>query len=209
MARIRFGLSTRLYVLIALSTLALLLVIGAAVTGTRAMAVAGRDLHARGVLGVEHASRLSLLFEVQRGLVGRTPAETDLARQNSYRARFDGLSAEQAGEIDRLSALIGSGSQAHVRRIAALLDQLHKDAAAVFDNAANFQQEKATDALDGAFAVTEKQLDQALTDLLDTMTRGADADVAALDTARDATIASVAGVSFVGVLLVDGLGLLL
>jgi methyl-accepting chemotaxis protein len=209
MVRPSSGLSARLYLLVALSTLALLLVIGAAVTGTAVMATAGRDLYERGVLGVEHASRLSLLFERQRGLVGRTPAETDLARQKAYRAGFNELSAAQASQLGRLRDLLPADAQEHIGRIADLLGKLHSDADAVFDYSGNFLQDQATEALDGAFAATERQLDKALTDLLDAMKRGADADVAALTRARNATVAGVVAVSLLGVLLVDGLGLLL
>jgi hypothetical protein len=80
MRRLDLTVAARLYLVIGLAILGLLLVIAAAIVGSGRMVDAGERLHLRGVSGTEEASRLALLFEHQRGLVSRAPAETDLGR---------------------------------------------------------------------------------------------------------------------------------
>src|ERR1700730_11735128 len=80
----RLTIASQLFLLIGVATLALLLVIAAAVTGSGRMVAAGERLHVHVVAGVEEASRLALLFERQVGLVSRAPAEVDLQQQRGY-----------------------------------------------------------------------------------------------------------------------------
>jgi hypothetical protein len=88
----RLTFAARVYLLTALATLGMALVIATAIIGSSRMESAGRDLHERGVRGLEEASRLALLFEQQAGLVTRAPAEIDLERQREFRTTFDALS---------------------------------------------------------------------------------------------------------------------
>lgn len=111
MSNTRLRIATQLYLLIGIATLALLLVIAAAVTGSGRMVASGERLHARVVAGVEEASRLALLFERQVGLVSRAPAEVDLQRQRSYRAAFDGLSLQIDAARARLEEFVPPQAQ--------------------------------------------------------------------------------------------------
>jgi methyl-accepting chemotaxis protein len=206
MTAIRFGVAARQYLLIALATLALVLVIGASVIGSGRMMDAGTYLHERGVAGIEETSRLSLLFERQRGLVSRTPAETDLDRQKDYRARFDTLNGEIDASVARLGALVSGPERDSVPALATLFAALRKDAVRIFDFSQSFVQDSATEVLNGPFSATSKQLDETLARLLAAMRHVADEQALKLSQARDFTVMTVGVVSLIGVLLVDGIG---
>src|SRR5215475_11802640 len=154
----RQTVAARLYLLIGLAVAALLLVIAAAVVGSGDMVAAGERLHERGVQGLDEASRLAILFERQRGLVSRAPAETDLERQKAYRAEFEKLNAPIDAARERLEALVPSATRAKVQALTDAFAKLHRAAASVFELSANFEQDKATDALSGDFAKAEKQI---------------------------------------------------
>jgi hypothetical protein len=70
----RLTFALRVYLLTALATLGIGLVIATAIIGSNRMEDAGRRLHEVGVQGVEQASRLALLFEQQASLVTRAPS---------------------------------------------------------------------------------------------------------------------------------------
>jgi HAMP domain-containing protein len=209
MPNTRLSIATQLYVLIGISAFALLLVIAAAVTGSGRMVASGERLHARVVAGVEEASRLALLFERQVGLVSRAPAEVDLQRQRSFRADFDGLSLQIDAARARLEAFVPPQSQDDVRGLTKSFAELRRQAAIVFSLSASFVQDKATDALNGPFAAAEQQIDASLARLLKTMRGEAQAEVDALRRVRRTLVVTIAGVSFVALALVIGVGVFL
>jgi methyl-accepting chemotaxis protein len=205
----RLSIVARLYLLLGLATLALSLVIGASVLGSSRMADAGRLLHDRGALGIEEASHLALLFERQRGFVSRAPAETELDRQKEYRASFVALNAEVDATLARLAPLVDAASQDKAPQLAALFQTLRKQAGTVFDLAGSFVQDKAIETLNGPFSETNKQIEATLAALLGSVRNTADRQVVELSDARSFQIASVAGVSLVGVAIVCGFGIFL
>jgi methyl-accepting chemotaxis protein len=205
----RLSIVMRLYLLLGLATLALFLVIGASVIGSSRMAEAGRLLHDRGALGIEEASHLALLFERQRGFVSRAPAETELERQQKYRAGFVALNAEIDATLGRLAPLVVVAAQDKVPQLAALFQTLRKQAVAVFDLAESFVQDKAIEVLNGPFSETNKQVEVTLTALLNSVRNTADGQAAELSEARNFQIAAIAAVSLIGLAIVDGFGIFL
>ena len=205
----RLSIVARLYLLLALATLALFLAIGASVIGSNRMVEAGRLLHDRGALGIEEASHLALLFERQRGFVSRAPAETELDRQKQYRADFVALNAELDATLARLAPLIATAAQDKVPQLAALFQVLRKQAVAVFDFAESFVQDKAIEALNGPFSETNRQIEATLAALLNSVRSTADGQVVELSDARNFQIAAIAAVSLIGLAIVDGFGIFL
>jgi methyl-accepting chemotaxis protein len=205
----RLSIVARLYLLLALATLALFLVIGASVIGSNRMVEAGRLLHDRGALGIEEASHLALLFERQRGFVSRAPAETELDRQKKYRAGFVALNAELDATLTRLAPLVATAAQDKVPQLAALFQTLRKQAVAVFDFAESFVQDKAIEVLNGPFSEANMQIETTLTALLNSVRNTADEQVVELSDARSFQIAAITAVSLFGLAIVDGFGIFL
>jgi hypothetical protein len=188
-------IAARLYLLVGIATLALLLVVAAAAIGAGRMAAAGERLHQRGVEGVQQASRLALLFERQRGLVSRAPAETDLQLQRAYRAEFDLLNTEIDESRRQVQNLVPIGVRPRADALATLFSDLRGHAAKVFDLAANFVQDQATDALNGPFAETAKRIDAELQTILKSMRVNAQAEADELVDARVSLLQEIAAVS--------------
>jgi methyl-accepting chemotaxis protein len=209
MVLIRLSIVARLYLVLGLATLALFLVISAAFTGSSRMVEAGRLIHEQGARGIEEASHLALLFERQRGLVSRTPAETDLDRQKDYRARFVTLTGELDTTLAQLAPLVATSTKDKVPQLAALFQTMRGHAMEIFDLAGNFVQDKATDVLDGPFSETEKQTEKTLAELLSAVRDTADGQLVVLSAARDFEFAAIAVVSLVGLVIVDGFGIFL
>jgi methyl-accepting chemotaxis protein len=203
------GITTKLYLVVIFAALALLLVAATALIGSQRMVDAGQRLHDRGAVGIAQASNLALLFEQQRGLVSRAPAETDLQRQAALRDRFQGLSGQLDATLVRIEALVAEGEREKLQALAKLFASLRKEAKAVFDFSENFVQDKAVEALDGPFAAIEKQLDAAFTDLLATIRANADAEQAGLSGAGTSMMILIGIGLFLGVLIVGALAWLI
>ena len=199
--------AARLYLLIGPAALALLLVIAAAVVGSDRMVDAGTRLHRRGVTGIEQASRLALLFERQRGLVSRAPADIDLSRLRTYRTTFDELSREIDVTLTELGELAPSSVQGIIVDFAKSFTNIRSDAAKVFDLSSNFIQDRATEVLNGPFAVSEKRIDANLRVLLETMRENAQSDVNELVGSRELLLWETGFVSLATLILVIGFGI--
>jgi len=209
MQRAKVSVAVRLYLLIGLATLALLVVIAACVLGSGRMAEVGTSLHERGVQGLVEASQLAELFERQRSLVSRSPAETDLDRQRSYRAAFDDLGGRIDAAIARLERLVPPDAHDKMPVLAASFAELRNQAATVFKLSAEFVQDQATEALSGSFAAAEKNVEANLKDVLTAMGDNARTEVETLVTARHTLIMASVGVGLMALALVVGFGTLL
>jgi methyl-accepting chemotaxis protein len=198
---LHFGIAAKLYLVATAAAVALFIVAGTSFVGANRMVDAGHRLHDRGAVGIAEASNLALLFEQQRGLVSRVPAETDLQRQTAFRARFQALSGEIDATLGRIDGLVDGGERDEVHQLATLFAAMRKEAATVFDFSQNFVQDKAVEVLDGPFVDVEKQLDATLAELLAAIRVSADNDQTAL---RDAGTAMIA---FLGLGLLLGTGI--
>jgi HAMP domain-containing protein len=203
----KLTVAARLYLLIGLSTLALMVVIGATLVGSSKMLAAGRNLHDRGALAIEQTSRLALLFEEQEQLVGRAPADIDRKRLKQYRTRFDDLSEELSALLAHLAPVADSLAANSTARLVSLFGEYHAQAGVVFDFCEDFVQDKANDVLNGPLSVVTDQIDAILGELLDAASKAADAEIAALSNTRDRMIWTIVGVSLLGVVIFNGFGI--
>jgi hypothetical protein len=188
-------IATRLYLLIGLAILALFLVVAAAAIGSGRMVAAGGRLHQSGVEGLQQASRLALLFERQRGLVSRAPAEINLQSQGAYRTEFNLLTAEVDDARQHLQNLAPTGVRPRVDNLTTMFSELRLHAAKVFDLAANFVQDQATDELNGPFTEIAKSIDSELQTILKVMRENAQVEADGLANTRVSLLQGIALVS--------------
>jgi methyl-accepting chemotaxis protein len=171
------------------------------------MVAAGGRLHQSGVEGLQEASRLSMLFERQRGLVSRAPAETNLQSQRAYRVEFDLLNAEIDDARQQVQNLAPIGARPQVENLTALFSEWRLDAAKVFDLAANFVQDQATDELNGPLTEIAKRIDTELQTILKTMREHARGEADRLASTGVSLLLEIAAVSStaLAVLLASGI----
>ena len=205
----RLTFAARVYLLTTLATLGMALVIATAIIGSSRMESAGKDLHERGVRGLEEASRLALLFEQQAGLVTRAPAEIDLGRQRQFRATFDALSRDIDDSHARLERLVPNELRMKTEALAADFADVRRSAATVFEHSANFLQYEAAAVLNGEFARAEQRVKANLQDVHRAMTNAAQADADELVAARATLLATIGAVSAIAVVIVIGFGVYL
>jgi PAS domain S-box-containing protein len=199
----RLTFAARVYLLTALATLGMAVVIATAIIGSSRMEIAGRDLHERGVRGLEEASRLALLFEQQAGLVTRAPAEIDLERQRQFRTTFDELSRDIDDSHARLEGLVPKELRVKTEALAADFADVRRSAATVFEHSANFLQDEATTVLNDQFAGAEQRVKA---NLQYVHRAAAQADVDELVAARATLLATIGAVSAIAVVIVIGFG---
>jgi PAS domain S-box-containing protein len=202
----KLTVASRLYLPIGLSTLALLMIVGATLVGSGKMLSAGRSLYDQGVLAIEQTSRLALLFEEQEQLVGRAPADIDRNRIAQYRARFEYLSEKLSFHLARLAPVADSLTPNGTARLPSLFGEYSTEAGVVFDLSGDFLQDKANDVLNGRLSVLTHEIDAILDELLDAAAKAAGTEVAILSHAREGMIWTIAGVSLFGVLVFNGMG---
>jgi PAS domain S-box-containing protein len=201
------SIAARLYLVIGLSTIALITVIGAALVGSGEMVTAGHNLHDRGAVAIKETSRLSFLFEEQEQLVTRAPAEIDRDRIRKYRARFDDIGPELSDALSHFAPLADTLVKNSPARLAGLFRLFQAHAGTVFDFAEDFLQEKAIDAYDGPVSAAVAQIDEVMDELTRAAAAAADAEVAALSRAREKMIEKIAGASALGIVAFTGLGI--
>jgi PAS domain S-box-containing protein len=202
----RLSIAARLYLLIGLSTLALLAVIGGTLVGSGKIVAAGRSLYNEGALAIEQTSRLALLFEEQEEIIARASAEVDRDRIDGYRARFDEVDKKLSDQLVRLSPVADALAENSAYRLAAAFGGFRQQAGIVFDLAQSSRAEMTRGVLDGSLAVFAGQAEAIMSGLLRAAATRADADVKALSTTRDAMIWTIVGVSLFGVAIFNGLG---
>jgi HAMP domain-containing protein len=203
----KLTVASRLYLPIGLSTLALLMIVGATLVGSSKMLSAGRSLYDQGVLAIEQTSRLALLFEEQEQLVARAPADIDRNRIGQYRARFEYLSEKLSFHLARLGPVADSLAPNSRARLASLLGEYHAGAGRVFDLSGDFLQDKANDVLNGRLSVLTQEIDAILDELLDAAAKAAGTEVGILSHAREGMLWTIVGVSLFGVLVFNGMGI--
>jgi methyl-accepting chemotaxis protein len=105
--------------------------------------------------------------------------------------------------------LVPIGVRPRADALATLFSDLRGHAAKVFDLAANFVQDQATDALNGPFAETAKRIDAELQTILKSMRVNAQAEADELVDARVSLLQEIAAVSSMALAALLGFGVLL
>jgi methyl-accepting chemotaxis protein len=165
---------------------------------------AADDMYASSMRSLMLAADVGERFDAQRSLLGRTPAETDLAKVAQYRTEF----VAKGEEIDRLvdefiKLSPESEAAATIAAIRTDSQAYRKEAPLVFKAAESFALETALGALNGPVAAAEKKLQAQLADLKRGAQTSAERNIAAIDTraawARTALVALFAVIALVAV----------
>lgn len=197
----------KLYVLMAMVCAALAAVSAAAIHGAEQMQSAGAVLYQDAIPGLDQGSQLALLFERQRGLVARVPAELDLNRQTEFRGEFDKNLGVIADTVARMREGAGDKVKATLDKVAADMAPLKAAASKVFEFAASFAQEQANEVLNGDYAAVESKILKTIAWLLEQNRQEATDAAARLASSHDvmrAVVLATAGASIALLLLAGG-----
>jgi C4-dicarboxylate-specific signal transduction histidine kinase len=124
-----------------------------AVSAERMMA-SGRDLYIGSFGGIQKTDDLDLLFERARANVVAIPAEIDLQKQRASQNQLHALLKEFRDRLDRYTEFRAAAHPPSVAQIKTDLDAFQHNADAVYAQASNFVQDKATEIVAGPFAVS-------------------------------------------------------
>lgn len=200
-------LSRRLFALISIACIALAAVSGASIVGADRMASSGLTLYRDAIPNFELGSRLALLFEQQRGIVGRLPGELDLERQSIFGRQFRANMDEIARTLDALR-LVSGGAGAAANSVSEELGVLDAAAKKVFEYAAAFGQEQAIETLNKEYSVADARIARRI-DLLSSDSRelasAAARDLGAAHYGLRLVTLSASAASMFGVLAFGGL----
>jgi len=145
----------KLYGLMLMVSVALAAVSLAAIHGASQMADAGTSLSQGAIPALEHGARIAILFERQRGLVARTPAELDLGRQTGFHNEFKANFAKIEQILGEARGNADAGTQAVLDQITGNLRRMNDSATKVFRFSADFAQEQANEVLSKEYAAIE------------------------------------------------------
>ena len=197
------NIRTKLLILAGAPLLGLLTVFVVALIAILGMRQAADQIHATSFRSVTLVANVLERFETQKGLLGRTPAETDLAKVSTYRNQFKA----RGDEIDRFiedyaKSASDSDSLARTTAIKDNFQAFKKEASAVFDAAEVFAQETALNALNGPVDKVEKNLNAALVDIKRLAQESAEQTISGIN-ARAALARTTLIVLFVGLALLS------
>jgi len=148
----------KLYALMMMVSVALAAVSLAAIHGASQMADAGTSLSRDAIPALEHGARIAILFERQRGLVARTPAELDLGRQTGFHNEFKANFTKIEQILADARATADAGTQAVLDQITGNLRRMNDAATKVFRFSADFAQEQANEILSKEYAGIETSI---------------------------------------------------
>jgi methyl-accepting chemotaxis protein len=207
--RNRGSISVKLYLLVALSALSLAALSGAAVLSANHMSAGGARLYEGGVVSKGRADRIAIQWERLLGQVTRTPAELDLDKQKQYHAVF-------AAALVEIRATIAADRQGADTAATVILDEVEASmgkaegaAAQVFKQAADFMQDQAVAIINGPFKAAQAEVDQSIAKLAAYSDTRASADLASLNSARQAMLWVIGVVGGSALLIAVGFGVAL
>jgi methyl-accepting chemotaxis protein len=160
-------ISFRFYLIVGMFCLLLVGMLGAGFTGMKQMATTATAISDISLPGVERAARMESAFERMRGLVLRTPAETDLKNQEAFKSEFVSTLAAIQKEIEAESAVADTVRKAMLDELSQAFAGLDASAGKIFEYSASFAQEQALEEVNGAFATAEGRIVVALDAILD------------------------------------------
>jgi methyl-accepting chemotaxis protein len=200
-----FTIKGKLYALMLVVCLALAAASAAAIRGAQQMADAGTSLSRDAIPGFEVGSRIARLFERERGLVARTPAELDLGRQTEFHNEFQANFKRIQDTLADARANADAGRQELLTRVADNMQRMNVSAEKVFKFSANFAQDQAQEVLGTEYAAIEATILKDVTTLFaETQRTAAEASarLAKAHATLQLTVISAVAASIVIVLLI-------
>jgi len=195
----------KLYALMLVVCAALAAVSTAAMRGAQQMADAGTSLSHDAIPAYEVGSQIARLFERERALVARIPAELDLERQAGFRKEFKSNLATILQTLADAHSHADAGTQELLNRVAANMQRMEAAAEKVFKLAADFAQDQANEVLNTEYAALEANILKDVTTLFAQTQRTASEASSTLVQAHGTLqiiVMSAAGVSILVVLFI-------
>jgi diguanylate cyclase (GGDEF)-like protein/PAS domain S-box-containing protein len=140
---VRYGIAAKLYLLTAISILALAVLATASIHFASQTKFAAGRLYREGVLGIEKVTHLEVLFEQHRALITAAPAELDRGRIQKTRQAVEALNARIESSIHAESSQQEATEAELLSQVAVELPKLRESGDHVLMLAENFAQDKA------------------------------------------------------------------
>src|SRR5260370_7984217 len=160
-----FTIKGKLFALMLVVCAALAAVSTAAMRGAQQMADAGTSLSHDAIPAYEVGSRIARLFERERALVARIPAELDLERQTGFRKEFKANLATILQTVADAHSHADAGTRELLNRVAGNMQRMDAAAEKVFKLAADFAQDQANEVLNTEYAALEANTPKDVTTL--------------------------------------------
>jgi PAS domain S-box-containing protein len=140
---VRYGIAAKLYLLTAISIVALAVLATASIHFASQTKFAAGRLYREGMLGIEKVTQLEVLFEQHRALITAAPAELDRGRIQKTRQAVEALNARIESSIHAESSQQEATEAELLSQIAIEVPKLRESGDRVLVLAENFAQDKA------------------------------------------------------------------
>ncbi|MFZ5806499.1 MAG: methyl-accepting chemotaxis protein [Verrucomicrobiota bacterium] len=202
-------ISTRIYVLLGIITLAFLLFAFLSFTNTRKIADMSRSLKKERLATVESVFEIKNSFDRMKEAAGRAPSELNLEKIASFQKEFQD-SKQKLVEI--LSKLTQSALQEEIKKqlneTPQLLENYSNESAKVFEFANSFLQKEAVDALTQNVKPIEEQLNLILQNTFETSLKDAGQMGSQMESDAQSAQNAVFITTIIVLVVVIGLGLM-
>jgi len=162
-ALVRYGIAAKLYLLTAISVVALAVLATASIHFASQTKFAAGRLYREGVVGIEKVTQLEVLFEQHRALITAAPAEFDRGRLQKTRQAVEAVTARIEASIHAESSQREAASEALLSRIAREVPKLTVSGDRVLMLADNFAQDKALEVSQGDYSQSADKIQKTLT----------------------------------------------
>src|ERR1035437_603562 len=160
---VRYGIAAKLYLLTAISVVALAVLATASIHFASQTKFAAGRLYREGVVGIEKVTQLEVLFEQHRALITAAPAEFDRGRLQKTRQAVEAVTARIEASIHAESSQREAASEALLSRIAREVPKLTVSGDRVLMLADNFAQDKALEVSQGDYSQSADKIQKTLT----------------------------------------------
>src|SRR5450759_606320 len=140
---IRYGIAAKLYLLTAISIVALVVLATASIHFASQTKFAAGRLYREGVVGIEKVTQLEVLFEQHRALITAAPAELDRGRLRKTRQAVEAVNARIEASIHAETSQQEATEAQLLSQIAVEVPKLRVSGDRVLMLADNFAQDKA------------------------------------------------------------------
>jgi diguanylate cyclase (GGDEF)-like protein len=206
-ASIRYSIAAKLYLLSAISVIAVAVLATASVHFAGQTRFAAEELYREGVVGIQTVTQLEVLFEQHRALITAAPAELDRHRLQNTRQAVEAVNKL----IDKSVHAEPSASDAPERRllteIAVQVPKLREAGDRVLMLAGNFAQDKALEVSQGDYAEAADVIRRNLQAWSQAQIRAVDREVDRLSKASSDLILWVIASAFLAFVLIGPVSL--
>ena len=160
---VRYGIAAKLYLLTAISIVALAVLATASIHFASQTKFAASRLYREGVVGIEKVTQLEVLFEQHRALITAAPAELDRGRLRKTRQAVEAVNARIEASIHAETSQQEATEAQLLSQIAVEVPKLTVSGDRVLMLADNFAQDKALEVSQGDYSQSADNIQKTLT----------------------------------------------